>query len=302
YFVGSGSSLDNYVAAEYYTSDGQPAEIDLTTAQSANWSWVNYTYDPATLQLAGTTIRRESTGGGDDTSLTYAYDPAGNLTSASDSVTGNYQCYQYDYLARLTAAWAQGTSGCPSSPPGKSGLGGPAPYQQTLTYDTLATSNVTTGDITSNTLITGAGSSATTTATTQTFPAAGAAQPHTPIIQTTTVNGGTPTTTSLSWTAPGRLTTVSTGGTTTASYIWNGGGATPGQLFTATTNGTTTSYRYDASGNLLVVQDGTTSTLYLPGEELTATGTTVTATRFYTAGSQVIAARTPTTLSWLIPD
>jgi RHS repeat-associated protein len=306
YFTGNGSSLDNYVAAEYYTSDGQPSEIDLTTAQSADWSWVNYTYDTATLRLAGTTIRRQSTGGGDDTSITYGYDPAGNLTSAGDSVTGNYQCLQYDYLARLTAAWAQGTSGCPASPPGASGLGGPAPYQQTLSYDQAGTANGstsgTTGDITSNTLITGSGSSATTTATTQTFPAAGATQPHTSTAQSTTVNGGTPATTTLTWTAPGRLTTVKAGGTTTASYTWNGSGSVPGQLFTATTNGTTTSYRYDAAGNLLIVQDGTTSTLYLPGEELTTAGSTVTATRYYTAGSQVIAARTPTVLSWLIPD
>ncbi len=42
----------------------------------------------------------------------YSYDSYGNITSAGEWVAGDYQCYQYDYLDRLTAAWSQSSSGC----------------------------------------------------------------------------------------------------------------------------------------------------------------------------------------------
>jgi YD repeat-containing protein len=263
-----------------------------------------YSYDSATLQLTQTRIQRESTSWANDTSTSYGYDPAGNVTSAADSVTGNNQCFQYDYLARLTAAWAQGSATCPGTPPGASGLGGPAPYQQTLSYDTLGTSQVTTGNITDSTLITGSGSSATTTDTSYSYPAAGASRPHAAAGYTTTM-GGTGVGTTQTWTAPGQLATSVTGGTTTA-YSWNGGGAAPDQLFSVTAGSKRATYRYDASGNLTVVQDTsggtTTSTLYLPGEELTAVGSTVTGTRYYALGGQTIAARTPAGVTWLMAD
>ena len=253
-----------------YTTEGQPAEIDLATAAVAVHLDQRHLRprDPRSPEPSGASPPPR----GDDTSLTYGYDHAGNLTSASDSVTGNYQCYQYDYLARLTAAWAQGTSGRPSAPPGKSGLGGPAPYQQTLTYDTFGTSNVTTGDITSNTLITGTGSSATTTATTQTFPAAGATpaahrnravhhrqrrhphhdQPDLDRARAAHHRQDRQHHHRVLHLERRRLS--------------------PRPIVHRHHQRHHHHYRYDASGNLLVVQDGTTSTLYLPGEELTATG------------------------------
>jgi RHS repeat-associated protein len=311
------SSLADYIVATIYDPDAQPASIDLGVNTSSEWSQIAYSYDPASLRLTGSEIQNQTTGSNswitdDDTS--YTYDNSGNLTSAGDSVTGNYQCYQYDYLSRLTAAWAQASSGCPASAPTASGLGGPAPYEQTLSYDTggqaNGSTNGTTGTISGSTLITGSGPTAVTTATTYDYPGYGAAQPHAPTTQTTTVNGGTPATTTLAWTGsgsqPGYL--ASETGATNASCNWDGTGATPGQLYSATTSGTTTSYRYDASGNLLIVQDGGTSTLYLPGEEITATSTAITsATRYYTGDDQVFALRTATsskssTLDWLLPD
>jgi NAD(P)-dependent dehydrogenase (short-subunit alcohol dehydrogenase family) len=214
------------------------------------------------------------------------------------------ESYAYDYLQRLTAAWSQASAACPSAAPGASGLAGPAPYQEALTYNTDGTANGstsgTTGNITGTTLITGTGTSATTTAASYTYPSPGSAQPHA-AAASTAINGGTPVTATLSWTSPGQLS-GSTGGTTATWYNWNGTGALPDQLFSAGTGSTTTRYRYDADGNLLVVQDGSTSTLYLPGEELTASGSTVTATRYYTADGQVIAARTATDVYWLLPD
>ncbi|MHB1596299.1 MAG: RHS repeat protein [Streptosporangiaceae bacterium] len=306
--TGAGSSYaSDYAVDALYDFDGQPTQIDVGTASSGvPWSRIGYTYDPATRRLGGTTIASQVNGTWPAiSSTTYGYDPAGNITSAADSVTGDNQCYTYDYLARLTAAWAQASATCPATPPGASGLGGPAPYQQTLTYNTAGTASGstsgTTGNITATTLITGSGTTAATTQTAYTYPAGGAAQPHAATSYTTTT-GGTPATTTQTWTPDGQLATTTTGNATT-SYNWNAGGAPPGQLYTLTTGtGTTVSYRYDASGNLLLRNDGGTITLYLPGEELTATGTTVTATRYYTLGGRTIAARTPTSLYWLFAN
>ena len=83
----------------------------------------------------------------------------------------------------------------------------------------------------------------------------------------------------------------------------------PGQLFSASTStssgSVTTGYRYDADGNLLLQQDGSVTTLYLPGEDLTANGSTVTATRYYTFDGRVVAVAVPNSgggsklVSWL---
>jgi len=301
------SSASDYAEQSVYTPWGAPAEIDRGTSTSAQWSRMLYSYDGASLRLTQTRIQREANSWANDTNTSYAYDSAGNVTSATDPVSGDNQCFQYDYLARLTAAWAQPSATCASGPPGASGLGGPAPYQQTLTYDNGGTANGstsgTTGNITDSTLVTGSGSSATTTDISYAgqYPAYGAAQPHAPTGYTTTTNGNA-VATSQTWTAPGQLSSTATGGTTT-SYNWNGTGAVPGQLASVTAGSTTTSYRYDASGNLLVRKDGSTSRLYLPGEELSASGSTVSATRYYSLGGQVIAARTSSTaLSWLFAD
>ena len=297
----SGALIDEYTQQSFYTPEGQPAETDLGTSSSSEWSRMLYNYQPATLRLAETRVQRESANWANDTDTSYSYDQSGNLIAASDAVTGNNQCYTYDYLARLTAAWSQATATCPSSAPGASGLGGPAPYQQTLSYDNSgsanASTNGTTGNITASTLITGAGSAATTTAVSYTYPAGGATQPHAPTAYTTATNG-IPVTTTNTWTADGQLGQTTTGSATT-TYSWNGTGAAPDQLASITTGSKTTTYRYDAASNLLVVKDGGTATLYLPGEELSATGSTVTGVRYYSHDGALVAARTPGSLSWL---
>jgi RHS repeat-associated protein len=310
-----GADASDYAEQSVYTPWGAPAEIDLGTSTSAQWSRMLYSYDGASLRLTQTRIQRQSNSWANDTSTRYTYDPAGNVTSATDPVTGDNQCYAYDYLARLTAAWAQPSATCPSTPstpstpPGASGLGGPAPYQQTLSYDNGGTANGstngTTGNITDSTLITGTGSGATTTDVSYQghYPAYGTAHPHAPASYTTTTTNGNAAATTQAWTAPGQLASTTTGTTTPTTYNWNGTGAVPGQLASVTTGTTTTSYRYDASGNLLIVKDGPTARLYLPGQELSATGTTLTATRYYSLGGHLIAARTgPTAPTWLFSD
>jgi RHS repeat-associated protein len=51
-------------------------------------------------------------------------------------------------------------------------------------------------------------------------------------------------------------------------------------------------YTYTADGDRLIRKEGSTTTAYLPGFELTAKGTTVTATRYYSFAGKTVATRT----------
>src|SRR5205809_1131795 len=71
--------------------------------------------------------------------LTYGYDHVGNVTSEADTPAASatdVQCFQYDYLGRLAQAWAQGATGCASTP-STSAEGGAAPYWNAYTYNTV---------------------------------------------------------------------------------------------------------------------------------------------------------------------
>jgi hypothetical protein len=94
-----------------------------------------YSYDPATARRTETRIQEEAASWANATDTSYGYKPAGNVTKISDAVAADTQCLRYDYAQRLTAAWAQTAATCPATPPGASGIGGPAPYQQKLTHD-----------------------------------------------------------------------------------------------------------------------------------------------------------------------
>jgi hypothetical protein len=81
----------------YYTPDSQPAEIDLGTAQSAQWSRILYAYDPATERLTETQVQEEASNWADATDTSYGYDNAGDVTKISDTVASDTQCLNYDY-------------------------------------------------------------------------------------------------------------------------------------------------------------------------------------------------------------
>ncbi|RME50333.1 MAG: carbohydrate-binding protein, partial [Caldilineae bacterium] len=64
--------------------------------------------------------------------LTYSYDNAGNVTSLVDGQnSGQKQCFQYDYLHRLTAAFT-GNSGCTAY-----SATGTGPYNHTYAYNAI---------------------------------------------------------------------------------------------------------------------------------------------------------------------
>ncbi|SDI90723.1 RHS repeat-associated core domain-containing protein [Frankineae bacterium MT45] len=237
--------------------------------------------------------------------ITYAYDNAGNVLSATNTPAGqpaDTQCFSYDYLQRLSQAWTPSTGGCAGTA-ASSNLGGPAPYWQSYTYDP-------TGNRTS--VVNHALSmSGVDTRDTSSYPPSGAAsvQPHavaTVTHATASVGGSTFTTTgtdSYSYDADGDAQSMP-GKTLT----WDPRGQLASVKNTAT--GQVQTRIYDADGNLLVQSDPVNGSKAFLGDvelQLSPSGT-LTAQRTYTLGGATIASRTATsgvsgsTLTWLTTD
>jgi RHS repeat-associated protein len=205
----------------------------------------------------------------------YVYDAAGNVKSIADTPAGgqrDVQCFDYDYLRRMTRAWTTADT-CDASP---MTVGGPAPYHHSWTFDKAGNRATETIHGTVDTV------------RNYTYPDAGQGQnqPH--------------TLRSISETGPGGDKSYGysydTSGSTTArpgqELTWDA----EGRLATSKpTDGAETSYVYDANGNRIVRKEPGAITLFLGGMELrldTATRA-VTATRFYSFGGLPIGVRTP---------
>ncbi|MFJ4413307.1 polymorphic toxin-type HINT domain-containing protein [Streptomyces sp. NPDC088925] len=281
-------SADGQIAGlTTYTNDGKPDVITVAPEGSSKTTQVKNSYEWGTQRLSEQVVSRQDQPG-IDRDAAYHYDEAGNITSVADtsrSGTDN-QCYIYDYLGRMTEAWAQGTTTCSGSPV-TAALGGPAPYWQTFTYD--VTGNRTTQiqhDLTGK----------NNTKTTYIYPAAGGAHPHALSQAMTTGPTGQrldeyhydelgntdkrPGQT-LSWDAEGHLASVTED------------------------NGDKTSYLYDADGNRLIARTPTETTLYLGGTEVTLKkgATKAEATRYTDLGSGITAVLADNgKYSYTIPD
>jgi RHS repeat-associated protein len=283
--VSLGSSLYSYVTSLTYTELGQPSQYTL--GPSSSQVFLTDTYDQQTQRLTGTQVVTGSNSTAVDTTG-YTYDNVGNVLSETDtpaSGPAQDQCFQYDYLGRLAAAWSQASTGCAATP-SASAEGGAAPYLHQYSYDVA-------GNLTSQTATQPNG---TTVTTTSAFPAPGSAQPH--AATSTNVTGAG--TTTYGYDPAGNLTSVS--GAQNKTLTWDDAG----RLATDTvTPSSTTTYLYNSDGTLLLQEDPGTTTLYLTGEQLvlsTASGT-VTGTRYYSIGGLTIAARTSAgTLDFLFGD
>ncbi|MEU7413442.1 RHS repeat-associated core domain-containing protein [Streptomyces sp. NPDC042638] len=206
---------------------------------------------------------------------TYAYDDDSDLTSVTDQTQAvpQNQCYGYDALQRLSNAWTT-TAACSTGPAGADKTG-TDPYRLTYSYDAVGDMTAVTDDGATRTYA---------------YPDPGptAVRPH----AVTSVGSDT-----YGYDADGRLTARSVGGTA-STLAWTDNGS----LASVTSTGATTSFAYNADGDRLVRRTSTGTMLYLDGMELTRTGTTVGATRYYTSGGSVVALRTPDTLQWLAND
>ena len=285
--VSVGSSLWTYVAALSYTELGQPQQYAFGTTTEPAWQ-LN-TYDQQTSRLTSSLVQAGVSPVTLD-STAYSYDHAGNITSAADTppggtATANVQCFQYDYLARLVQAWAQGATGCASTP-SQSAEGGAAPYWSTYSYDTSSAPGQNNLQSQTSTPPTG---SPVTTSYSYPTPGPGSVQPH--AVATATPAGSAAT--SYSYDAAGNTTAIAAP-SGTENLNWDDAGH-----LTAITQGSNTvsSYIYDASGSLLLQSDpgASTVTLYLPDSQITlnTASNTTTAVRYYSSGGVTVAARTP---------
>ena len=205
------------------------------------------------------------------------------------------QCFSYDYLGRLTQAWAQGSTGCARTP-SASAEGGAAPYWSAYSYNTE-------GDLTGITSTTPTGA---VTTTDRRLPGRrrGAAARHHHAAQVTTV-AGLHRARSYGYDASGHLTSVASTAQNEA-LTWNDAGQlarsrSPRRAARPGTPATSTTPTATCCSPPTPAPPPCTS----PDEELSLnTGTgTVTGIRYYSLGGATVAARTGgTTLAYLAGD
>ncbi|WP_157546286.1 RHS repeat domain-containing protein [Hamadaea tsunoensis] len=284
---------DTYVASTSYTSYGQLGTLTLTNNGGPAVQIGDY-WDDATGRLSRIWTTRD-TAPSTVSDLNFSYDDAGNpnkIVEVSPVAGTETQCFQTDGLDRLTQAWTPADGTCTA--PVQSNIGAsPAPYWTTWTIDSagLRTRQVEHGTATGD------------RTTAYAYPAPTAAGAHELTSAATTDNTGTQTASFGYTDAAGKsngATTSRPGPQGTQTLTWN----SEGRLDTLTDSAGTVRYVYDVDGKQLVKRDPSGATLYLSGQEVRvdALGALVSATRFYAQGTQNIAQRTPSGLTWLIGD
>ncbi|MCW6005022.1 hypothetical protein K1W54_10560 [Micromonospora sp. CPCC 205371] len=278
YFDGAGTIVD-YVDGAAYTAWGELAQRVLGGAKGKQ-VYQTWTYEDGTRRSAEYRLSRDAVGATNVAHLSYQYDPAGNILSIADAVTDargapERQCFVYDYLRRLTEAWAQaGTGACAAGDKPSSGdVGGPAPYWTSYAYDV-------TGNRTSVTQRRTDG-----TRSTDSYEYTDG-EAH--LVEKLTSTAGTDT---FAWDSAGNLTKRVVDGHT-ETLAWNA----QGKLAAITDDEGTTRMVHDAENNRVarIDPDGS-ATLFVAGHEVTAAPTGgVTAIRTYSHNGATVATRSTT--------
>uniref|UniRef100_UPI0037DA2026 RHS repeat domain-containing protein n=1 Tax=Streptomonospora wellingtoniae TaxID=3075544 RepID=UPI0037DA2026 len=268
----------------------------------AEKTWLTRDYDEATDRLSMTSLVHQN-GEGSLTTQHYSYDDTGNILSIRDEPTdeartSDVQCFDYDYLRRLTDVWtpdATGENAC-AAEPAADGLGGAAPYWTSCTYDA-------SGNRVSETDHAASG----TTLSTYTPPAEGEGPAHGVAEVSTTAegagdsgnSGGAASTSTYDYDAAGNMVSRSTGDRD-QEMVWDA----EGNLASVQGSAGSASFVYGADGQRLIRRQGGEWTLYLPGQEVTWTaGEGTAATRYYShAGGTVAVREDDSTLHWLFAD
>ncbi|MGW7380053.1 polymorphic toxin-type HINT domain-containing protein [Streptomyces sp. NPDC054794] len=292
----SGSGGSTYLTDAVYSYTGKPL-LYTYQAAGAKKTDVYNAFEWGTQRLHNSSVNREDVPG-TDKSATYSYDEAGNITAISDvsrEGTDN-QCFTYDYLGRLSDAWAQGTATCAPTPTA-SVLGGPAPYWQSYTYDL-------SGNRRTEAQHDAGGDGTKDINRTYTYPPVGSKRPHAlSQVDTTSPNGVSQDT--YTYDNAGNTATRTVSGDK-QTLLWDAEGHLSQVTKPDGKGGTkTTSYVYDADGNRLVTHTDTDTTLHLGSTEVTLAkgSTTKKATRYYALGGGNQAIRTDDNkLSFLVGD
>ena len=226
--------------------------------------------------------------------VAYSYDPSGNLTKTVDTEGGTgspvaTQCFVHDGLTQLKEAWSA-TDGCATNPAVTSSnakVGGPQPYWTSWTYDDDGNRRTQVEHPVPATLTLGQKNTVTTT---YSLGSPGHRNAYASAKVDTKTSSGTTTsvTRAYGYDANGSMTSRGTAsGTQGISYdAWN-------RISTITAGATTLRYQYDADGNQLIRQDGTATTLFLGGQEITfnSASNTTSVVRYYTHNGAVVAVR-----------
>jgi RHS repeat-associated protein len=274
--------LSGYAEGTAYTAYGQVNQVTL--GSGSDEAYVTDTYDPHTGNLTNQLVTRSATTPADVDSTSYAYNTAGATTSETDERLGSTsesetQCFAYTAQEQLSQAWTA-TDGCVASPSQSShstvgdDLGSSSEYDEIYTYNaagqrssqaaldpatgTYATTDYTYSSSQPNTLTGTSTTGAVTATTSYTYNADGQQT-----ARDTAAGNQT-----LGWSNTGQLTAVSTGSTTDASYVYN------------------------PDGSLFAQTDATSTTLYLPGEQITDVNGTITGVRYYSLPGGATAVRT----------
>ncbi|MFI5911660.1 RHS repeat domain-containing protein [Dactylosporangium sp. NPDC051541] len=288
-----GGVASTYVADTTYSELGRLLQVKLSTGTGGSL-YESYTYETDTGRLQNAKVLRTQVSPNTITDTTYKYDDSGNVIKLVDAPAGgttDTQCFQQDYLGRLTEAWTPASGNCTTAP-SATALGGPAPYWQSFEY-------YLSGDRKKRTDHAPTG---TVTTTNYTVKGPGAAHPH-ELTSTSTTQTGSSTTQTANYGYDDLGNLTSRPGTTagsTQNLTWD----VEGHLTQVSEPGKTTSFVYDASGNRLVRRDGTATTLYLGSMELRldkATDT-VSCTRYYAGPNGAVAVRTKAGLTWIATD
>ncbi|ROO59297.1 RHS repeat-associated protein [Micromonospora sp. Llam0] len=281
-----GGMSSQYVAGTTYNAFGQPTQVTLDTDDILGERVSRaFAYEVETGRMSQAITERDTVAPNRIAEIHYIQDHAGNVTSIRDEAqdpVDDTQCFNYDHLRRLTQAWTPSSADCATAP-SAAGLGGPAPYWHSWTFDSVGnrrTQSVhTTGGIAT---------------TTYNYPAAGAVRPHA-LASTTGAQTGTYT-----YDAAGNTATRPTVTSGTQTLGWD----SEGRLANSTDSSGATSYLYDADGNRLIRRDPGGKTLYLPGQEIryNSATTSTSATRYYSHLGSTVGSRTMSGLSWLASD
>ncbi|MGW4520078.1 RHS repeat-associated core domain-containing protein [Amycolatopsis sp. NPDC004378] len=280
------------VSSTGYTSLNEMSTLQLDSATSVANVGVTQTYDQVTRRPQTTTVSRETQVGPELTKRTYTYDPAGNVRKIADTpagATADIQCFDYDYLQRMTDAWTPSSGDCGTAK-SASALGGAAPYWNTYTFDKTGNRKTqvehkAAGDVTTN----------------YTYPASGATAVRPHALQGTNAAGPNGTsTTGYTYDEAGSVKTRDVGGNT-QTYTYDAEGHTAQE----TDPSGTSTYVYDADGNRLIAHDPTGATLSIGDLEIFQTAGThaATAIRYYAHGGTQVAERVGTSgLRWMLGD
>ncbi|MGW1938760.1 polymorphic toxin-type HINT domain-containing protein [Streptomyces goshikiensis] len=314
-----GATIDGervpYVTSLQYDPYGRV--IRTTVGKSGKQVVTTADYDQASGRLIRSTLDKQTTARSSVDVNDYTYDQSGLITSirsAQDGAAIDLQCFEHDYLGRLTQAWTdtgaattapqpsvRGIGGCANGKgpaadgAGKPSVGGPSPYWQKYEYDRLGNRKKlvrkdTTGDASKDVTVTQTFGTGANTPSSDPKTGGGTGGPHALMTSSETSPSGTKVT-SYTYDAAGNTAAVtSTPGTKTLT--WNGQGKL--DKITGTGESAGTSYLYDTGGNQLIRRDPGKTTLNLGSDQLTldtATGK-VSDVRTYAAPGGLSVTRT----------